>query len=207
MDCFSSKVCAAVAAVAVVALTALPIASPARADPSATQVITAVAVGPNGTPGDGYQEASAGDNTVVTDCTTPSPSAVAADIYYCSPSAADAGTCWPSTPESLLCVADPWSKQLHRVSYVGQLPHVQPTSTPDPFAVVLDDGTRCQLRNGGAWGGRDDGYVGVYGCGDPGANLAVLWQPSAGVGTCFDRGTSMLLRRHRTFHARMPLTA
>jgi hypothetical protein len=43
------------------------------------------------------------------------------------------------------------------------------------------------FRNGGAWGGRDDGYVGVYTCGDPGANLAVLWLPSQGAGTCIDR--------------------
>ncbi len=53
--------------------------------------------------------------------------------------------------------------------------------------MVLDDGTRCLLRNGGAWGGRDDGYVGTYSCGDPGSNLAVLWLPSEGPGTCIDR--------------------
>jgi hypothetical protein len=112
---------------------------------------------------------------------------VADDVYYCSPSAANAGTCWPSTPGSLLCVDDPWSKRLHRVSYGGQLPHVQPAATADPFALLLDDGTRCLLRNGGAWGGRDDGYVGVYGCGDPSSNVAVLWLPSQGAGSCIDR--------------------
>lgn len=206
MDSFSSKVTAAtgaraapvarvaraiVVAVAVVALGVLPVAGSAAADPPATQVVTAVAVGTNGEPMDGYQEAPQGESAVVTDCTKPSPSAVADDIYYCSPTAAAAGTCWPSTPESLLCVDDPWTKQLHRVSYAGQLPQVQPTSTPDPFAVVLDDGTQCRLRNGGAWGGRADGYVGVYGCGDPGSNLAVLWLPSAGPGTCFDRSAPL----------------
>jgi hypothetical protein len=60
---------------------------------------------------------------------------------------------------------------------------VQHPASPDPFALLLDDGTRCLFRNGGAWGGRDDGYVGVYGCGD----LAVLWLPSEGAGTCIDR--------------------
>lgn len=182
---------AVVVAVVGFVINVFPLAGSAVADPPATQVITAVAVGANGEPMNGYQEAPAGDSTVVTDCTTPSPSAVADDIYYCSPSAAAAGTCWPSTPESLLCVDDPLTKQVHRVSYAGQLPQVAPTGTPDPFAVVLDDGTRCRLRNGGAWGGRDDGYVGVYGCGDPGTNRAVLWLPSAGPGTCLNRSTPL----------------
>ena len=86
---------------------------------------------------------------------------------------------------------DPWNNRLYRVTYGGQLPPVQPTATPDPYAVVLDDGTRCLLRNGGAWGGRDDGYVGVYSCGDPSANLAVLWLPSQGAGTCINRSASV----------------
>jgi len=177
-----------VAPIAVMAMAVFSAAGSAIADPPPTQVVTTVAVGPDGQPINGYQEApSQGNVTNVTDCTTPSPSAVAANIYYCSPSAAGAGTCWASTPGSLLCVDNPWDKRLHRVTYGGPLPPVQPTATPDPFALTLDYGTRCLFRNGGAWGGRDDGYVGVYGCGDPSANLAVLWLPSQGAGTCIDR--------------------
>ncbi|BBX96677.1 hypothetical protein MLAC_19710 [Mycobacterium lacus] len=85
---------------------------------------------------------------------------------------------------------NPWDKRLHRVTYRGPLPPVRAPATQEPFALVLDDGTRCLLRNGGAWGGRDDGYVGAYGCGDAGANLAVLWLPGQGVGSggaCIDR--------------------
>ena len=37
-----------------------------------------------------------------------------------------------------------------------------------------------------AWGGRDDGYVGVYGCGAADSNLAILWLPSQGPGSCID---------------------
>lgn len=178
----------AVVPIALMALVVFSLAGSAIADPAPTDVITAVAVGPNGQPINGYQEApSQGNVAAVNDCTTPSPSAVAANIYYCSPSAASAGTCWPSTPGSVLCVDNPWDKRLHRLTYRGQLPPVQPITTPDPFALVLDGGIRCLLRNGGAWGGRDDGYVGVYGCGDPSANLAVLWLPSQGAGTCIDR--------------------
>ena len=170
--------------IAVMAMAVFPAAGSALADPPPTQVITAVPVGPDGQPVNGYQEASAAGNvTAVTDCTAPSPSAVADNVYYCSPSAAGAGTCWPSTPGSLLCVDNPWDKRLHRVTYGGALPPVQPTASPDPFALVLDGGARCLFRNGGAWGGRDDGYVGVYDCGD----LAVLWLPSQGAGTCIDR--------------------
>ena len=163
---------------------AISAAAPVLADPPPTQAITVVAVGPNGEPINGYQEAPPNGNvTAVSDCTTPSPSAVANDVYYCSPTAAGAGTCWPSTPGSLLCVDNPWDKRLHRVTYGGPLPPVQPTASPDPFALLLGGGTRCLFRNGGAWGGRADGYVGVYDCGD----VAVLWLPSQGAGTCIDR--------------------
>jgi hypothetical protein len=181
---------AVLAAIAVVALAVSAGAGPAFAEPPATQVMTAVAVGPNGEPINGWQEApSQGNVTAVSDCTAPSPSAVADNIYSCSPSAAGADTCWPSTPGSLLCVDNPWDKRLHRVTYDGQLPEVQPPAITDPFALLLGDGTRCRLRNGGAWGGRDDGYVGVYGCGAADSNLAVLWLPSQGVGSCIDRST------------------
>lgn len=178
-------------AAAVLAVALAMTAAIARADPPPTQVITAVAVGPDGAPINGWQESPAqGDVTAVGDCSTPSPAAVANDIYYCSPSAAGADTCWPSTPGSLLCVDDPWTQRLHRVTYGGQLPQVQPTAIPEPFAMVLDDGTRCRSRNGGAWGGRDDGYVGTYFCGAPDANLAVLCLPSSGPGTCIDHSTA-----------------
>jgi hypothetical protein len=174
--------------IALMAMGVFSVAGSAVADPPPTQVIDTVAVAPTGQPINGYQEApSQGNVAAVTDCTTPSPSAVSNNIYYCSPSAAGAGTCWPSAPGSLLCVDNPWDKRLHRVTYGGSLPPVQPTASPGPFALVLDDGTRCLFRNGGAWGGRDDGYVGVYGCADPSANLAVLWLPGQGAGTCIDR--------------------
>ncbi|BBY04819.1 hypothetical protein [Mycobacterium noviomagense] len=174
----------------VVVLAVVPQLVPASvaAEPPATQVITAVPVGPNGEPVNGYQEAPSPSNvTDVADCTTPSPAAVADDIYYCSPSAADADVCWPSTPGSLLCVDNPWGQQLHRVNYPDPLPQVQPLAAPQPFALLLDDGTRCRLRNGGAWGGRADGYVGAYGCGAVNSNLAVLVLPSQGATFAIDR--------------------
>lgn len=182
---------ALVCIVSLTALMATSTAGPAGADPPATQVITVMAVGPGGEAINGYKVASGPGNVgQASDCSEPSPSTVADNVYYCSPSAAGAGTCWPSTPGSLLCVDNPWDMQIHRVMFDGQLPPVHPTATPDPFALTLDDGTRCLLRNGGAWGGRADGYTGVYGCGGAGSDLAVLWLPSQGAGSCIDRSSS-----------------
>jgi hypothetical protein len=175
---------------AVLTAAGLSLPLPAAADPPATQQITVMAVGPGGQPINGYTETPPQGNVVTVDCTESSPSAVADNVYSCSPSAAGAGTCWPSTPGTMLCVDDPWDKRLHRVSYDGPLPPVQPTASPDPFALTLDDGTHCRLRNGGAWGSRADGYEGAYWCGDPGANLSVLWLPSQGAGSCIDRSSA-----------------
>jgi hypothetical protein len=171
----------------------LPPPGPAVADPPPTQQITVVAIGPNGQPINGYQVASGPGNVVqASDCTTPSPSAVADNVYYCSPTAAGANACWPSMPGLLLCVDNPWDQRLHRVTYDGPLPPVQPTATPDPFALALDDGSHCLFRNGGAWGSRADGYEGVYSCdGGPVPNLRVLWLPSQGAGTCIDRSSAV----------------
>lgn len=177
--------------IAAIAVAAFVQPGSAFADPPPTQVIAVMAVGPAGEAINGYHVLSGPDNVgQASDCSEPSPSAVADNVYYCSPSAAGAGTCWPSTPGSLLCVDNPWDRQLHRVMFDGQLPPVRATANPDPFALTLDDGTRCLLRNGGAWGGRADGYVGVYGCGGPGSDLAVLWLPSQGAGSCIDRSSA-----------------
>jgi hypothetical protein len=149
--------------------------SSSQARPTATQVITVVAVDPNGRPINGYRvlpgSPDPGSVTSVFGCKM-SPAAVASNIYHCAPSAAGADVCWPSAQRSLLCLDDPWDKGLRRVVDTDPPPNVQPRATPAPFALLLDDGTQCRLRNGGAWGGRDDGLVGAYGC--PNESRAVL---------------------------------
>src|ERR1700739_4220466 len=121
----------AMASITAMATAVFSAAGAASADPPPTQVITTVAVGSNGQPINDYQEApTQGNDVEISDCTTPSPSAVADNIYYCSPSAAGAGTCWPSTPGSLLCVANPGDTSLHRVNYGDSLPPVQATAAP-----------------------------------------------------------------------------
>jgi hypothetical protein len=146
-------------------------AAPQSSGGGATQIMNVVAVNSAGQPANGYREAPPQGNISEVDCTTagghPSPAAVADDIYYCSPSAASADVCWPAGPGSLLCLDNPWSQQVHRVRYNGVLPHVQPTATPLPFALLLDDGSTCRLRNGGAWGKRYDDLRGFYRCTGP----------------------------------------
>jgi hypothetical protein len=147
--------------------------------PKATEVTQVVAVDADGRPQDGYHEQPSTSTVgAVSDCAA-SPAAVSTDIYQCWPAAAAADVCWPSTPDSLLCVGDPWDKQLHRVSVGQPPPHVPPANDPQPFALLLDDGSRCRLRNGGAWGGRDDGYLGAYECRSPA--VTVLADPDGDV--------------------------
>jgi hypothetical protein len=177
--------------VAMVSITSMAIAvfsaaGPANADPPPTQVITTVAVGPGGQPINGYQEAPAQGNVFeVNDCSTPSPSAVANNIYYCSPSVAGAGTCWPSTPDrccawttrgTSACIESPstvssrrCSPPLHQLGsrWFSTTAHIAYSATA-------------------ARGVGDDGYVGAYGCDGPRANLAVLCLPSQDTGTCID---------------------
>ena len=120
----------------------------------------------DGQPANGYRDTTpAGETNSVSMC-NPSPTGVSAGIYRCSPSAASADACWKSTGETLLCVNDPWDKQLHRVTVTGPLPTDPPVAAPVPLALQLDNGVQCRIRNGGAWGGRDDGLVGAYGCRD-----------------------------------------
>lgn len=157
-----------------------PVTAPTSATPAPTQVITAVAV-VNGQPANGYVEVpsipSASNVTDVFGCDA-SAAAVAAGIYHCAPNAAGADVCWPSTAGTLLCLDNPWDKELRRVTDTDPLPAAVPPATPEPFALLLDDGTQCRLRNGGAWGGRDDGYYGAYSCN--GQNRTVLASAQSG---------------------------
>jgi hypothetical protein len=148
-----------------------PAAAPTTAAPAATKVITVAPV-VNGQPANGYREGASPSNSSEVFACDASPAAVDSSIYRCAPSAADADVCWPSTPGTLLCLYTPWDKRLYREFYTDTLPAAVPPATPEPFALLLDDGTQCRLRNGGAWGGRDDNYWGAYGC--PGENPAIL---------------------------------
>jgi serine/threonine protein kinase len=131
-----------------------------------TALITEVAVGADGQLANGYSEVPADSNIQLGGCDTSSPAAVSQNIYDCYPSAAAADVCWPSPPASMLCMINPWDKQVRRLSYdTSLLAMVQPHKTPEPFALMLDNGTHCLYISGGARRARSDGYIPDYACG------------------------------------------
>ena len=86
-------------------------------------------------------------------------------FYSCYPSVAAADVCWPSPPTSMLCMNNPWDKEVRRLGLdTCLLPTVQPPATPEPFALTLDNGTYCRLITGGTRRARSDGYVPFYAC-------------------------------------------
>lgn len=155
------------------------------AEAGATDVITVAAVAGNGQPINGYHVVNRQPSANLSGCPGASPAAVGNDIYACDPSEAAAEVCWPA-PASVLCLADPWTKSLRRLPSPGALPAVDPVGAPRPFAMVLDDGTRCILPNGIDLGGRADGTVPIYGCGQN-LSVGVLAPPDWNPGDAIDR--------------------
>ena len=110
--------------------------------------------------------------------TDPSPSAVDSDILSCSPDAEYAVACWPSHSAGyVLCLRDPWSTKLAQIAAVGT-PKVAAPAKPQPLGMMLSNGTRCTIRDGGAWNGLagHPGWYGTYPCG---SDQAVWGQGSA----------------------------
>jgi hypothetical protein len=148
------------------ALSPSPVPLTTSAETARTQIITAVAVDARGQPANGYQEVPAGTSSELAGCDQPSSAATSPKIYTCYPTAAAADVCWPSPPTSMLCVTNPWDKEVRRLSYdTSLLPTVQPPKTPQPFALMLDNGTHCLYISGGARRARSDGYIPDYACG------------------------------------------
>jgi hypothetical protein len=173
-----------IAAVLILVVVALQAAGPANAEP-ATQTITVVAVA-NGEPVNGYTVINRQPSPNLSACPGPSPSAVSKDIHACEPNQALAQVCWPG-PASVLCLVDPWSKELRRFPAPGALPAVSPPATPMPLALVLDDGTSCVLASGVDWGGRRDGLVPAYVCDPRVISRGVLIDPGADPMSAIDR--------------------
>ena len=177
----------ALAAAIFVATIALQTWAKAGADPEATDVITVVAVDAAGQPANGYRvEPRLVSSPNLSGCLDPSPAAVDNNIYACEPSEAGASVCWPA-PGSVLCMRDPWEQTLRGFYLASALPAVDAPQTPMPFALLLDDGTRCLLGGSRAWGGRADGLVAAYGCGLPTWSYAVLVSPDQGLPAAIDR--------------------
>lgn len=99
-------------------------------------------------------------------CDGTSPVAVDDGIYFCGPSATYTVACWRSAKHTVLCLRDPFVKKLVRIRYTGTLQHVSAPDEPSPQALVLFGGTRCLIRDGGAWGAvkGHPKWIGYYSC-------------------------------------------
>lgn len=160
--------------------TALP---PAPPQTTPTEIVTAAAVSSAGLPAAGYSEEPASPSrATLSECSQSSVSALQPGIYSCYPFAASATTCWPAQPQAMLCLDDPWNKQLTRFAFsTATLPPVQPPSIPQPLAVLLADGSRCSILIGGART-RADGYSPAYGCNGGDRPPIVVTTPGSGEG-------------------------
>jgi hypothetical protein len=111
-----------------------------------------------------------------------SPVAVDTGIFQCGASADYAVACWRSARRgTVLCDRDPFGRQLAQipVEFVAVTDSAAPP--PVPFGLELDNGERCNVRNGGAWSSpkQHPRWVGYYGCrsGD------IVWAPVAAAAT------------------------
>jgi len=145
----------ALASVAAVSAVVAPSFASASTTPSATVRVTVRPVTSTGHPAPGFTLQSEPTGSV--DCTAklPSPGAVDANIDFCSPSAEYAIACWKSAVrQRVLCFRDPQSKKVYRIPRTGVF---APTAAPPvadraPLLMVLMDGDRCSIRDGGAGG-------------------------------------------------------
>lgn len=107
-----------------------------------------------------------------------SPVAVNDNIVECSPSAAYAVACWHAAkPGFALCLRDPFGNEVDRIRalhFSGN--HVAAPKHPAPFGLVLDNGAKCSIRDGGAWGSpkQHPKWVGFYSCTKGGAVYAPI---------------------------------
>ncbi len=105
------------------------------------------------------------------DCTDgdESPGAVSRNILVCFPSAEYAIACWkPVTPQMALCMRDPSHKRLVQIPRNGRFASASVVAKwkRAPLLIVLLDGTRCGIRDGGAWGSLKGhpNMFGTYSC-------------------------------------------
>jgi hypothetical protein len=123
-------------------------------------------------PADDYQIACGGLHAG----DSPSPSAVDDGIASCGPSAAYALACWKGPTATIaLCYRNPWQRQVDLIKASRPLGAQHAPQQPTPLGLVLSDGTRCWLRDGGAWS-QLDGHPELFGSYSCGHN--VVWAPA-----------------------------
>jgi hypothetical protein len=155
-------------------------ASPGIASTPATARIVTRPVTQTGTPARGVLVATDAEAGSVS-CTPadPSPGAVSRNIEFCSPSSAYAIACWKSaTPHRVLCSRDPSSDRVYSLRRSGSFASsgLAPKRNRAPLLLVLGNGWRCLIRDGGAWSNLQGhpNWFGTYSCNN---NHDAVWSP------------------------------
>jgi len=86
-----------------------------------------------------------------------------AGVYRCGSSADHLPACWPSV-DYLYCLHGPADNTVVRVWAGTSLPAASEPGLTVPWQIVLADGSRCDIRLGGAWDKPPDGYNYSYSC-------------------------------------------
>jgi hypothetical protein len=153
-------------------------ANAARASHPATAKVVVHPVTTTGHARAGFAVQSEPGDTVDCSFADPSPGALSRNIEFCSPSAAYAIACWKSaTAHHVLCMRDPTAKKLVKLPRTGKFASTARAHKAQraPLLIVLGDGTRCSIRDGGAWGTLQShpNWAGSYSCDHHG----VVWTP------------------------------
>ncbi|RDH77062.1 hypothetical protein DVS77_18525 [Mycolicibacterium moriokaense] len=111
----------------------------------------------------------------------PSRYDVTTGVLSCGATADSADACWPTAGGNyLLCLQDPFTTTLSLIAATGATAPLEAlTGDPAPMALVLDDGTQCRVRIGGAWPFpvEQPDWVGYYSC--KGADFSAIWAPTS----------------------------
>lgn len=94
-----------------------------------------------------------------------SPFGAAPNTYEVGPSSEHAAACWasPTDAKAVLCPVNPWSHTL-RVYGVTKRPKTKKPRDPQPYGLVLSDGSRYEARVGGAAAASKNGWSPTYYC-------------------------------------------
>lgn len=169
MSRLSRTLCAASAALAV-ATTAIALSASASAASAApaTKKITLRPVTATHHAATGYHVVTVNGSSIDCQGAPASRVAVDRDIVECGPAYQYAVACWhAATPRFALCLRDPFGNAIDRIrAQHFSANHVGPRKHPAPFGLVLDNGAKCTIRYGGAWGAprQHPRWVGYYSC-------------------------------------------
>jgi hypothetical protein len=112
--------------------------------------------------------------------------ALSPNIEWCSPTAATAIACWKAAAaHKALCLTDVFEPELSRFQLRGRFApsSVRPAEERAPLGLLLANGDRCWIRDGGAWEylPHHPNLFGTYSCEHNRAVYAVAGAPHEGV--------------------------